>query len=371
MYPALAVLQTMQINGQITSSQVLWVGSQGGMEAGLIRRAGIPYQEIPAAGVHGVGWRALPGNILQLAKGYFKSLRIIKDFKPDVLFFTGGYIAVPMALAGRQIASLLFIPDIQPGLALQRLTRLASKIAVSVEESRNYVEGNTNIVNTGYPTRPELIAWSTTSQAVARQSLGLNENLPVLLIFGGSKGSRSINRALLAALPELLQEYQVVHISGELDWPEVEAERIKIPTSLANRYHLFPYLHDEMGAALRSADLAITRAGASTLGELPLFQLPAILVPYPYAWQYQKINAQFLAERGAALLINDTELATQLIPTVQRLMKDALQRNAMQHALKSLAQPEAASTIANTLLELAQRTKTSNAAESPTVAERF
>jgi UDP-N-acetylglucosamine--N-acetylmuramyl-(pentapeptide) pyrophosphoryl-undecaprenol N-acetylglucosamine transferase len=131
------------------------------------------------------------------------------------------------------------------------------------------------------------------------QALHLDPALPVLLVFGGSKGARSINRALLEALPGLLPEMQVLHISGNLDWPEVEAARSALSTgeaaAWAERYHAFPYLHDEMGAALAAADLVVARAGASTLGEFPALGLPAILVPYPHAWRYQKVNADYLA----------------------------------------------------------------------------
>ena len=89
------------------------------MEADLVKRAGIPYEEISAAGVHGVGLGALPGNLLQLSQGYLQAGRILRRFQPDVLFFTGGYVAVPMAFAGRSRPSLLYVPDIEPGLALK------------------------------------------------------------------------------------------------------------------------------------------------------------------------------------------------------------------------------------------------------------
>ncbi len=108
------------------------------MEAELVKKAGLPYTAIPAAGVHGVGLRALPGNILRLARGVLASRRILKEFQPEVLLFTGGYLAVPMALAGRHIPSLLYVPDIEPGLALKTLSRFASTIALTAEPSRTF-----------------------------------------------------------------------------------------------------------------------------------------------------------------------------------------------------------------------------------------
>ncbi len=101
------------------------------METGLVERNGISFKAIPAAGVHGVGLRALPRNIWQLSRGVQASRRILREFKPDVLFFTGGYVAVPMAFAGRKVPTLLYVPDIEPGLALKTLARFADKIAIT------------------------------------------------------------------------------------------------------------------------------------------------------------------------------------------------------------------------------------------------
>lgn len=375
MYPALAVWQKLAneeiiepdhghgLSGKAVSHSgepgisFLWVGSEAGMEADLVKRVGVPYRAIPAAGIHGVGARALPGNLLRLGRGYLQSARILREYRPDALLFTGGYVAVPMALAGRNIPALLYVPDIEPGLALKTLARFADCIAVTAEESRAYFSDRQQVVVTGYPTRPELKAWSIDQ---ARATLGLNADLPALLVFGGSSGARSINRALLAVLPELLAEMQIIHISGRLDWPEVEAAQAELAGRLgdvahAERYHPYPYLHDEMGAALTAADLALSRAGASSLGEFPMFGLPAVLVPYPYAWQYQQVNARYLAERGAACILPDAELPEQLLPVVLELMRDRSRREAMRQAMAALARPDAARSIARLWLSLVAR----------------
>ncbi|NMB93012.1 MAG: undecaprenyldiphospho-muramoylpentapeptide beta-N-acetylglucosaminyltransferase, partial [Flexilinea flocculi] len=110
-YPALAVIQERNNNPE---DAVLWVGSEGGMESTIIQRAGIDYTEIPSAGVHGISLAKLPGNIFKLIKGFFASRRILKQFKPDVLFFTGGYVGFPMSLAAIRYPQLLFVPDIEP-----------------------------------------------------------------------------------------------------------------------------------------------------------------------------------------------------------------------------------------------------------------
>ena len=117
------------------------------------------------------------------------------------------------------------------------------------------------------------------------------------------------------------------------------------------RYHPTPYLH-EMGAALAAADLAVSRAGASTLGELPLFGLPAVLVPYPYAWRYQKVNARYLENHGAALVLEDASLGSSLFPTLQGLLGDPHRLSMMRAAMRSLARPQAAQAIADQLREM-------------------
>jgi UDP-N-acetylglucosamine--N-acetylmuramyl-(pentapeptide) pyrophosphoryl-undecaprenol N-acetylglucosamine transferase len=352
-YPALAVLQALR--RRKPDSTVLWVGGERGMETELVQRAGIPFQTIPAAGVHGVGLRALPGNLLRLGRGFWAARRILQDFRPHALFFTGGYVAVPMALAGRfaarpRPASVLYVPDIEPGLALKTLGRFADRIAVTAEASRPYFSRPERISVSGYPTRPELSAWQPEQ---ARHALGLSSALPVLLVFGGSKGARSINRALVAILPQLLPEMQVVHISGALDWPEVEAAQQTLAPALAGRYRAFAYLHEEMGAALSAADLVVARAGASALGEFPLFGLPAILAPYPYAWRYQKVNADHLAAHGAAITIADESLGTHLLSAIQALMRNPQRRDAMRQAMRGLARPQAAESIVELLIQSA------------------
>ena len=373
MYPALAVLQALTkessdlakeespIEGPLfsaRSSDVLWVGGVGGMEGNLVERAGVSYREIPAAGVHGVGLGALPGNMLQLGQGFRTARGIIRRFRPDVLLFTGGYLAVPVALAARmpllrmkRPRSLLYVPDIEPGLAIKTVARFADQIAVTVADTIAFLPGKPRVIVTGYPLRKDLRAWE---REKARQFFNLQPGLPVLLVFGGSKGARSLNQALLKALPELLVEMQVIHLSGQLDWPEVERFRAGLPGEIASRYRAYPYLYEEMGAAMTLADLAVSRAGASVLGEMPYFGLPAILVPYPHAWRYQKVNASFLEKRGAAVIVEDQLISDKLLDMVRELMRSTHRREQMRREMNSLAHPQAADCIASLLVGLAE-----------------
>ena len=153
-------------------------------------------------------------------------------------------------------------------------------------------------------------------------------------------------------LRDLLARFEVIHISGDLDWPLVRHNREQLPMDLAARYHAVPYLH-EMGAALAAADLVVSRAGASTLGEFPVFGLPAVLIPYPHAWRYQKVNADFLTQRGAAILVEDQRLQAELMQTLQVLFENPNKLKAMRASMFELSRPRAAEKIASRLIELA------------------
>lgn len=347
MYPALSVYEAL--SKMHPNVETLWVGGEGGMEEDLVKRAGIPFRAIPAAGVHGVGLRTLPGNLATLTRGVFAARRILNDFKPNVLFFTGGYVAAPMAFAGRDLPIVLYVPDIEPGLALKFLGYFADVITVTAPDSRKYFPSPERIVHTGYPLRPGLSNWSREKAIV---HLGLDSSLPTLLVTGGSKGARSINLAVRNSLDELLGMAQIVHITGSLDYETMLDGANQLPVEKKNRYHILPYLH-EMGAALASADLVLSRAGASTLGEYPLFELPAVLVPYPYAWRYQKVNADYLSERNAAVILPDEFLNEKLLPVIKDLLTNENKRNAMRSAMKNLSQPNAAQEIASQLAKLA------------------
>ena len=345
MYPALAVHSALA--AKVPDMDALWVGSQTGMEESLVKRQGLSFRSIPAAGVHGVGLATLPRNLTMLGRGVLAARRILNDFDPDVMFFTGGYVAVPVALAGRSIPTLLYVPDIEPGMALKSLARFADAIMVTTDQSQAYF--NKPVYEVGYPLRTDLAVWD---RETANKHLGISGEAPVLLVFGGSLGAHSINMAVSKILRELLEKFEIIHLSGEKDWPFIKDQPESLPAELASRYHALPYLH-EMGAALASADLVISRAGASCLGEYPLFGLPAILVPYPHAWRYQKVNADYLTRRGAAITLEDHRLNDDLLVTLNVLMENPNKLKAMRAAMFELSHPRAAEKIASALIELA------------------
>jgi UDP-N-acetylglucosamine--N-acetylmuramyl-(pentapeptide) pyrophosphoryl-undecaprenol N-acetylglucosamine transferase len=171
-----------------------------------------------------------------------------------------------------------------------------------------------------------------------------------LLVFGGSRGARSINIALIDSLPKLLArgDVQIIHVTGELD-----AERADAVKNMPD-YHPFAYLHDDMGLAMAAADLCVCRSGASTLGELPYFGLPSILVPYPHAWRYQKVNADYLASRGAALVLPDEQMSEKLVVEVEALLTSPPRLESMKQAACDLSQGDAAANIVALLWQVSR-----------------
>jgi UDP-N-acetylglucosamine--N-acetylmuramyl-(pentapeptide) pyrophosphoryl-undecaprenol N-acetylglucosamine transferase len=356
-YPALAVVEKLRDQGlgirdqgspesaiRNPQSEILWIGGQGGVEESLVARADIPFIAIPAGGLHGVAALSAVRNLIKLIAGTMKSLRLISQYKPSVMFTTGGFVAAPVAVACwlRRVPIVEYLPDIEPGLAVKFVARLATKIGVTTDNSIKYFRSS-KVVVTGYPTRSD---FAQADRAAALDRFGLDRNRQTLLVFGGSKGARSINRAIGSILENLLAKVQVIHISGATDVAEVHARRDQLPEDLKRRYHVFEYVHD-MGLALAAADLVVSRAGASILGEYPLFGLPSILIPYPYAWRYQKVNADYLASRGAAVRVNDDEtLSAKLSAEIDRLLNNDRSLAALRTAARSLARPDAASALA-------------------------
>jgi UDP-N-acetylglucosamine--N-acetylmuramyl-(pentapeptide) pyrophosphoryl-undecaprenol N-acetylglucosamine transferase len=359
-YPALAVVPKLE--QQCAELDLLWIGSQGGMEQALVERAGLTFEAIAALGLRGKNPFASAQGLWALSQGYRQSRQIIRRFRPEALFVTGGYVCVPVTLAARQAGApvIIYLPDIEPGLAIKFLARFANKVAVTAPEAQQFFKPGLTVV-TGYPVREEFFSqtaevyktsavWDGETKAAARRQFGLRDDLPVLMVFGGSRGARSINEAVTQQLEALLQVGQVVHVTGVLDEAAVLARRAELSPATQTRYHVSAYLYDEMATALLAADLVVSRAGASVLGEFPAAGLPAILVPYPYAGAHQKANAAYLARHGAAIVINDADLKRRLRDTVLDLLANPQKLEAMRRASRSLALPEAAAHLAQEIL---------------------
>jgi len=328
----------------------LFVGEDAGMERALVEREGVPFAAIHAGALNGVGLVQAARGALRLLRGMFEALRLLASFRPHVVLLTGGFVGVPVAVAAwlRRVPSVVYLPDIEPGLALQLMARFAHRIAVTAPESSRFVSAEKMIV-TGYPARA---AFAQADRPAARRRLGLPDDGAVLLVYGGSRGAQSINRAVVAGIERLAAECTVVQVTGALSWNEVSAAHARAAESVRARWKVYPYLHEEMVDAMAAADLTVCRSGASALGELPCVGLPAVLVPYPFAWRFQKTNAQHLSSRGAAIMLEDGAMADQLVGRVLDLLGDRDALASMRAASRAAARCDGARRIADVVMEV-------------------
>jgi UDP-N-acetylglucosamine--N-acetylmuramyl-(pentapeptide) pyrophosphoryl-undecaprenol N-acetylglucosamine transferase len=203
----------------------------------------------------------------------------------------------------------------------------------------------------GYPVRLSLF---TVDRSSSYEQLDLDPDLQTVLVLGGSRGARAINQSLFEILGDLLSRYQVIHVSGQLDWPWVQEQRTGLPEALQERYHAYPYLHQELSAAMTVADLVVARAGAATMAEFPAVGLPSILIPYPYAGGHQALNADFVERHGAGIRLDEAQLKDQLGALIDRLLNDRELLAHMAERARALSQPDAAARLARQVIQLAR-----------------
>lgn len=362
-YPALSIMAALGKRLEEQGGErleILYVGSSGGLEEGIVLRAGVPFRAVAAGAVLGRSPLVIVANLARTKIGVLQTLGIIAWFRPQVVLATGGYVCVPVVSAAwlTRVPSLIFLPDMTPGLAVRTLARIATRIAVSFEEARRYLPGHKTTA-TGYPVRPELFA---VDREEARKALGLDEGLPVVLVLGGSRGARAINDAIQDALPRLLAVSQVLHVAGEADEPRLRGTIDGLAAETRERYRLYAYLHEDLPRALGAADLVVSRAGASVMGEYPAVGLPSVLVPYPHAGAHQRLNAGQLVRHGAAVEVLEEDLASGALgQTVLALLADTARLRAMREAAQRLARPDAGVAIADLLQQLARGGRPSGA----------
>lgn len=349
-YPALAVVEALR-SRPAGEPNICYVGAAGSVEEDLAARWSIPFERVESGQFRGKSIPKALRSLVQNGRGLIQARRCIRDYRPDVVFSTGGYASVPALvaarLAGRPI--VIYLPDIEPGLAIRLLSKLADRVAVSFDEVARHFAASRVLV-TGYPVR---VGLHGRNKEASRERLGLAGQWPVLLAFGGSQGARSINQAVVWNLAALLEMSQIVHITGSLDYQWVSEACQDLPPEFRERYHCHEYMHEEMLDALNAADLILARAGASTLAEFPAVGAPSILVPYPYSGRHQYVNAGFMARHGAAEVIEDADLADTLVEIAGRILRDPVLQQQMSQRSSALARPEAARDLARELHRLA------------------
>lgn len=347
MYPSLSVAHALQRDLGAASS-FLYLGRADGIEEKLARRAQIPFQAIDIGAFRGMGAVRAARNLVRLWSSIARCRAIIREFRPNAIFATGGYVSAPVIWGGalEHVPSVLYLPDLEPGWAIRATGGWATRLAVSFEQVKRFFP-QSQVVTTGYPVRPE---FAQTNRTDARRKFQLDLSVRTITIFGGSRGARSINEAVAKNLSDLAQLAQLILITGLDD----EAWMTELGKRLEARVRVFGYLEQDFVDALAAADVVVSRAGAATLGEFPALGLPAVLVPYPFAGKHQKENADFLVQRGAAVEIENKNIESELVPTLARLFAAPEELNRMSQAARALAVPNAAENMAGLLKKIAR-----------------
>jgi UDP-N-acetylglucosamine--N-acetylmuramyl-(pentapeptide) pyrophosphoryl-undecaprenol N-acetylglucosamine transferase len=339
--------------------RLAWIGSHAGIEATWVPAAGIPYHAIPTGKLRRqLAWRNVTDLTVRVPAGFGRAFTLLGRLRPDAVVATGGFVAVPTAVAAaaRRCPLLVHEQVVVPGLANRLIGRVADRIAVTFTASAVAFPA-AKVVVTGNPIRPELVAGQPL-RGFTR--FGLDPTQPLTYVTGGALGAHRVNRIVGAALGPLLRVTQLVHQSGDnvygdLAWLRTEAERL--PPGLAARYRALALVGEELGDLYAAASLVVGRAGAGTVTELAALGRPAILVPLPGArGDEQTANARVLADAGAAVLLPETELTMErLVHEVSGLLADPDRRRTMAERAKALATPDAAERLVDLVLVLARR----------------
>jgi UDP-N-acetylglucosamine--N-acetylmuramyl-(pentapeptide) pyrophosphoryl-undecaprenol N-acetylglucosamine transferase len=354
--PVIAVINTLRGRGTVDAT---WIGGTWGIEREAATRAGVPFIAIQSGKLRRYFSWQTPIDAVRIPLGYTQAYRHLKKIRPAVVFSTGGYVAVPTALAAARltIPVLTHEQTAQLGLATRIIARAADVLALSfpLPEASQF-EGKARVIITGNPVRASLFGGDA-ANATAR--FGLSSALPTIYATGGARGSSPINERIERALPLLLPSMQVIHTTGPTaangDYPRLQAVRANLPGDWQSRYVLVETLGDELRDVYALASLVVGRSGAGTVAELAALGKPSILIPLPGTGGDEATkNARVLADAKAAILIPQAEATPELIAShIIALLNDHARRARMSEAARALAPMNAAEKIADALLNLA------------------
>lgn len=344
MYPALAVADRFSA----APDEVLFVGTPNGLEAKLVPDAGVRFRGLAAAGFDRARPWTLVTSTATLAVSTLTAVRWLADFRPDVVIGFGGYVSIPVGLAAlvRRVPLVLHEQNSVPGMANRFLARWARRIGVTYGESARLLPHSERAEATGNPVRPAVLS---ADRSAGREGLGVSADATLLLVFGGSRGARHLNSALVGLRDRLLalEGLQIIHVTGAAEVDAVRAALDAAGGDADGRWRVVDYITD-MGSALAASDLVVARAGATSIAEITALGLPSVLVPYPYATDdHQTKNARTLVEHGAAELIADSDIDDERFgDIVVGLLSDPTRRATMAAASRALGRPDAAVRVA-------------------------
>jgi UDP-N-acetylglucosamine--N-acetylmuramyl-(pentapeptide) pyrophosphoryl-undecaprenol N-acetylglucosamine transferase len=348
LFPALAIAE--ELRRRIPECEILFVGSDRGMESRIVPQEGFSFAPVS---IHGwnrrLGWKALT-FVWFLVKGLWSSLMILRGFRPRVVVGTGGYVSGPAlfwaAILG--LPTLIQEQNSLPGATNRILSHLVDQVHISFAQSSKFFRKKDHLRLSGNPLRQRV---GRVARERAAGVFSLDPSLKTVLVMGGSQGAHSINMSLAQDLQRTESaEMQVIWQTGPQDLEQIRQQfAARQPNTV-----VMDFIQD-VGAAYGAADLIICRAGATTVAEVAACGLPAIFVPLPFATaDHQRLNAQVLVEAGAAEMVLNGELQTgKLISTLIDLLGDENRLQSMARKSKALGRPEAARTVVRAIEELA------------------
>ena len=315
--PALALAETLEEQGH----EVFYAGTPQGVEARLVKEAGLPFKAFEASGFDRAHPLTLPKALRTIQKSTKRAKEWFAEIKPDVVVAFGGYVCIPVSRAAEALGIPLVIHEQNSvmGMANAYLSKGAAQVALTYEVAGEQVADKSKIVITGNPVRKSIFA---STREAGRAYLGIPEDALMLLVFGGSLGARHLNSAIASLKDRLLavDDLYIMHVTGPKELETVEAA-LDLSEAERARYQVLGY-QDHMGEAMAACDMVVSRAGATSLAEISALRIPALLVPFPYATaDHQTTNAKAYVERGAALMIADAdvesdEFATQVFDLI-------------------------------------------------------
>lgn len=349
-YPALAFYHVLK--QKYPEVECLYIGSQKGLESTIVPKYDIPFVSVEIQGLK----RSLSLENLRTAwlmlTSVQKAQRYLKEFKPDIVVGTGGYVCAPVLYAATKlgIPTMIHEQNSVAGVTNKFLGRYVTKIATCFPEVSQDFKGQAHkITLTGNPRGQEVVT-TPIDETILSEQFDLVDDLPTVLVFGGSRGAPAINEAIIDAIPKLLgQEFQVIVATGAVHYEELMK---RLPEALQN-VRVVPYIHN-MPTLLRQVDLVVSRSGATTLTELTALGLPSILIPSPYVTaNHQEHNALSLVHQGAAKMIKQAELTGDILAeTLIEVMTNRSLLSKMSEAAQSLGIRDASDRMIHLIEEI-------------------
>lgn len=344
-YPAIAVAD--RLASRNPSFEALFIGTRAGIESRIVPEAGYRIRYILSRGSRGRGVAGQARTLASLAAGTGQAFVLLSRFKPDMVFGSGGYASVAVVLAAFIMRHTVVIQEQNsiPGMANRFLSRCAERIYLGFEKAAGHMRGGGKILVTGNPLREEI---REERMPGVRARFGLDDERPVLLVFGGSQGASSLNTAAAEYLLSR-DDIQGIVQTGSRDF---EAMKEKLSPA-GQRVFVADYFPRILEAYI-AADLALARAGALSVSELAAMALPSVLVPYPWsADDHQRHNASLLADAGGALVIDDSDISGESLGSiVDPLFADRERLENMREALRKIRKEDPAGAIATDIEEL-------------------